>query len=122
MLIKRVEDCEQFEAGDKSLIREVLHPKNDDIKQGFSLAHAVVKPGGKTIPHKLKTRVEVYYILQGEGMMHIGDEKAKVRSGEAVYIPPDSVQWIENIGDKDLVFLCIVSPPWSQEDEEIIQK
>ncbi len=121
MLIKRVIDCPEFEAGDKSLIREVLHPKNDGVKQGFSLAHAVVKPGGKTIPHKLKTRVEVYYILNGEGIMHINDEEAYIKEGEAVYIPPDSTQWIENTGERDLVFLCVVSPPWSEEDEELVQ-
>ncbi len=33
------------------------------------------------------------------------------------YIPPDSVQWIENIGDSDLKFLCMVYPPWSEKDE-----
>ena len=52
--------------------------------------------------------------------MHIDKETAKVRSGQAVYIPPGSVQFIENTGRSDLDFLCIVDPAWRPEDEEIL--
>ncbi len=121
MLIKDVNRCQQFVAGDKSLIREVLHPKNDGIKSGFSLAHATVQKGGKTVPHRLKNSVEVYYIIQGRGVMHIDDEAEEIRENQAVFIPPGSVQWIENTGDEDLVFICVVSPPWSEEDEEVLE-
>ncbi len=121
MLVKDLKSCPQFVAGDRSLIREVLHPKNDGIESGFSLAHATVKKGGKTVPHRLKKSVEVYYILQGEGLMHINNEVKIVRENQAVFIPPNSLQWIENTGNKDLVFLCVVSPPWSEEDEEVLE-
>jgi mannose-6-phosphate isomerase-like protein (cupin superfamily) len=35
-----------------------------------------------------------------------------------IYIPPKGVQYIENTGDSDLEFLCIVDPPWFPEAEE----
>ena len=38
MLIKREHACAQFTANDGCRIRELLHPKNDDIAAGFSLA------------------------------------------------------------------------------------
>ena len=69
-------------------------------------------------PHKLKTS-EVYYILDGEGIMHIGEATARVMPGNAVYIPPDSKQFIHNPGTTDLKFICIVDPAWRQEDEFI---
>ncbi len=119
MLIRHVDDCEEFVAGDDSLLRELLHPDKSDIEIRYSLAHAKVGSGCRTRAHRLKT-AEVYYILQGHGKMHIDEEAAPVTAGCAVCIPPRSVQYIENTGADDLVFLCIVDPAWKQTDEEIL--
>jgi mannose-6-phosphate isomerase-like protein (cupin superfamily) len=52
--------------------------------------------------------------------MHIDDETEKVFPGQAVYIPPESRQFIHNSGNSDLKFLCIVDPAWRKEDEEVL--
>lgn len=119
MFIKNLNDCEEFTAGDGSLLRELLHPDKADISIRYSLAHAVVRPGHTTASHMLKTS-EVYYIIEGEGIMHINDESEKVHPGAAIYIPPHSRQYIQNSGKTDLIFLCIVDPAWRCEDEEIM--
>ncbi len=119
MLIRRLRDCEEFVAGDDSVLRELLHPDKADIRIRYSLAHARVKPGQKTRAHRLKT-AEVYYILDGQGRMHIDGQTAEVAADFAVYVPPGSIQHIENTGPGDLVFLCIVDPAWREEDEEVI--
>ena len=105
-------------AGDNTILRELLHPDKEDLKLRYSLAHAVLKPGETSQAHKLKTS-EVYYILEGRGTMYINDEAENVQSGQAVYIPPNSKQYIKNIGRTDLKFLCIVDPAWKKEDEEV---
>ena len=119
MLICRLRDCDEFIGGDDSILRELLHPAKAGIDIRYSLAQATVKPGEKTKPHRLKT-TEVYYLLQGHGRMHIGDEAADVAAQSVLYIPPHAVQWIENTGKVDLVFLCLVDPAWRREDEEIL--
>lgn len=119
MLIRCVNDCEEFIAGDDSILRELLHPDKSNVEIRYSLAHAKVGPGRRTKAHRLKT-TEVYYILQGHGRMHIDAEVAPVTAGCAVYIPSESVQYIENAGASDLIFLCIVDPAWRQADEEIL--
>ncbi len=119
MLIKDLQECELFIASDNSHLREILHPDKDDVQFRYSLAHAVIPPGETTLPHSLKT-TELYYILEGEGLMHIGDEAAHVRPGQAIYIPPHSKQFIQNPGSRDLKFLCIVDPAWRREDEEVL--
>ena len=63
---------------------------------------------------------EVYYILDGEGIMYIDEESEKVHAGQAVYIPPSAKQYIKNTGNSDLKFLCIVDPAWKPEDEEVV--
>ena len=119
MLIRNLKDCAEFISGDGCVLREILHPDKMDLKLGYSLAHAIVHPGDITLPHRLKTS-EVYYIIEGEGIMHIDDETAVVRAGATISIPPKAVQFIENSGKTDLVFLAIVDPAWRQEDEEIL--
>lgn len=119
MFIKDLQDCEEFIAGDNTILRELLHPNKADLQLRYSLAHARVKPGKTTYSHKLKTS-EVYYILEGEGIMFIGDESEKVFPGQAIYIPPNKIQCIKNSGNSDLIFLCIVDPAWRKEDEEVL--
>lgn len=120
MFIRHLSDCEEFIAGDRSLLRELLHPDKADLAIHYSLAHAIVKPGQTTTPHRLRT-AEVYYVLQGHGRMHIDAETADAFPGCAIYIPPHAIQFIENPGDSDLVFLCLVDPAWRGEDEEILE-
>ena len=119
MFIKDLKTCKEFIAGDNAILRELLHPDKAELKLRYSLAHAMLKTGETSYRHKLKTS-EIYYILEGEGLMHIDNESARVLPGRVVYIPPDAVQYIKNIGQTDLKFLCIVDPAWRKEDEEIM--
>ncbi len=120
MIIKSLKNTPVSKAGDLSFLREILHPDKESLDIGYSLAHAVVKPGEKTLPHRLKSS-EVYYFLEGRGLMHIDGERAEVEAGQAVYIPPRAVQFIENTGPNDLAFLCIVDPAWRAGDEVILK-
>lgn len=120
MFIRDLKDCPEFIAGDNTVLRELLHPAKADLAIRYSFAHAVVKPGTTSLAHRLKTS-EVYYIIEGEGIMHIDGESARVRPGQAIYIPPMATQYIHNPGRKDLVFICIVDPAWRKEDEEVLE-
>ena len=119
MYVKKLNDCDEFIAGDNSILRELLHPDKADLKIRYSLAYAIVPAGQKTTPHKLRTS-EVYYILNGEGLMHIGQESFNVTPQCAIYIPPGSAQFIENTGNTQLEFLCIVDPAWQESDENVL--
>lgn len=121
MIIKRLSDCRQFVGGDKTLLREIFHRNaNPEFKSRYSLAHAVVPAGGRSLRHRMKTD-EVYYILAGRGIMHVNDQAGEVTADDAVYIPGGAEQWIENIGDVDLCFLCIVDPAWNTLDEILLE-
>ncbi len=119
MIIKSLEDAAAIRAGDTSVLRELLHPAKEPLDIGCSLAHAEVGPGEKTLPHRLKS-AEVYYVLDGRGLMHVGNEQAEIGAAQAVYIPPGEIQFIENRGPGRLAFLCIVDPAWTGKDEEVL--
>jgi mannose-6-phosphate isomerase-like protein (cupin superfamily) len=118
MLVKHLKDCHEFTAGDGSVLRELLHPEKADLQIRYSLARAKVPAGQTTKLHKLKMS-EVYYIIEGQGLMYIDDESCEVGPECAIYIPPESKQYIENTGNSDLKFLCITDPAWRKEDEEV---
>jgi len=118
MLIQKLNNCPEFTAGDGTLLRELLHPDKQPIDLRYSLAQAIVAPGQTSLAHSLTTS-EVYYILSGEGEMHIGEEVQRVEPGDAIYIPPKARQFIHNPGNSPLVFVCIVDPAWRKEDETI---
>lgn len=120
MKIKKLKRCLQFTAGDNSQLREIINPRKDKYRLNYSLAYARVKKGMKTLRHRLKYS-EVYYILKGKGMMYINKEKKIVNTNDTIYIPPNSVQCIKNIGNCDLKFLCIVDPAWEPNCEEVIE-
>ena len=120
MLIMDLKDCEEIIAGDGTLLRELLHPAKANLDLRYSLAHASIPSGESSKPHKLRIS-EVYYILEGEGEMFIDNESGTVMVGQAVYIPPNTTQYILNTGKSELRFLCIVDPAWRSQDEEIIQ-
>lgn len=126
MLVISLKDCGEIIAGDGSILRELLNPrarpgterrKKEALPIHYSLAHAKVMPGQTTKPHRLKAS-EVYYILEGQGMMTINNDSLKVKPDSLIYIPPHSKQYIKNTGTSILKFLCIVDPPWIPENEE----
>lgn len=118
MLIVKVAECPEFVAGDETLLREVLHPAVHGAPIRYSIAQARIRPRGRSLPHRL-TGSEVYYFLLGRGRMYIDDEYSEVEAGQIVYVPPGAIQFVENLGDGDLVFLCIVDPAWRAEDEDV---
>jgi mannose-6-phosphate isomerase-like protein (cupin superfamily) len=118
-IVKNVNDCQHFKAGDNTLLCELLHPGREEVDIPYSIAHAVLESGCTSLPHRLKKSSEVYFILEGKGKMHIESESIEVGPGQAIVIPPGSWQHISNIGTSELKFLCIVHPMWTEDDEEI---
>ena len=119
MLVKDIRDCSYFTAKDDSILCELLHPLREEgeIALRCSIAHARLPRGMSTLPHKLQESAEVYYILEGEGVLHVDRESTEVKPGRAVYVPPGAVQYLENTGDGELSFLCIVDPMWTAEQD-----
>jgi len=103
---------------DGSLIRELMHP---DVhgNRAQSLAEATVRPGQTTRIHRHGRAEEIYYILAGEGLMVVDNEKQTVRAGDAIHIPPGAWHSMTNTGAVDLVFLCCCSPAYHDEDTEL---
>jgi hypothetical protein len=71
MIIKDLANCRYFQAADNTSVCELLHPSREELDLPYSFAHAILQPGAASLPHRLKTSTEVYFILEGVGEMHI---------------------------------------------------
>lgn len=89
---------------------------NSQADPHLSIARARVKPGESTKLHRLRETAERYYILEGKGLVEIGNLKPQVvGAGDIVLIPPLCPQRITNSGSTDLIFLAICTPRFSEE-------
>lgn len=120
MKIIESRDKPDITAADLTPIKELLSPVRDNVSVHYSVAVARLSKGQKNLSHRLKTSSELFIIIEGHGIVHVEDEAAEVSAGALVYVPPGALQWTENTGDTDLVFYCIVDPPWKPDDEVVI--
>ena len=55
------------------------------------------------------------------GKLKIDGNMFNLKINDSAYVPPNSKQFIENIGSNKLRFLCIVEPAWKADDDEILE-
>lgn len=93
----------------------ILEMANDAGDPDVSIARARVLPGVTTEWHGVRDIDERYVIVSGKGRVEVGDLPPSVVSeGDVVRIPANTPQRITNVGDVDLVFLCVCTPRFVQ--------
>ena len=123
MIIKNIKEQDFFTVQDNTKLTELFPSQNNTPNSlPYSLAYAELLGYKKSSPHRLQTSVELYIIVKGKGIMHINDEQQQVTKDQVVYIPKNSIQYIENTTKYPLGFYCIVSPPYQQKDDHLIEK
>ena len=104
----------KIQTEENCLIQELL---NDKTHGECSIAEARVEVGESTQLHALKNTIERYVILHGEGIVEIGhDFSDKVKNYDVVSIPVNTAQKITNTGKEPLIFLCICTPRFEQQN------
>ena len=62
---------------------------------------AVIQSGGEQRIHSHRPE-QVYFILEGNGLMTVGDEMQRVGPGDCVFIPSGQPHGLKNDGDETL--------------------
>ena len=117
--IRKLGHGEEFFTPEGCYITELSNIADDP---DVSIARARVEPGMTTRWHRLRGTAERYVILNGEGLVEVGNQPPQeVTAGDVVLIPPMCRQRITNIGREDLIFLAICTPRFSQEAYEDVE-
>lgn len=74
----------------------------------LTLGIATVHPNDALLPHH-HAPSEIYFLIEGEAIVTLGNEERAVRAGDAVFIPGDTRHGIANKSPSDLVFLYAFS-------------
>ncbi len=120
MDVRNVEQVPAFITKDGSEIRELLAYRNSCIRLQ-SLAEARLAPGAATMPHFHRQTEEIYFILEGHGIMRVGDEERPIWPGDAIAIPPGTVHQIRASAHDGLRFLCCCTPPYEHDDTVLVE-
>jgi len=115
MQIQNLNAQTPFTTADGSTIRSILDLTNAPVANQ-SLAEASLLPCGKTDRHYHKLAEEIYFILEGDGLMEIDGKEQAVGPNDAILIPPSAWHQITNTGTEALRFLCCCAPPYAHED------
>jgi quercetin dioxygenase-like cupin family protein len=71
---------------------------------------SMYQPKAYVAKHSHKVQEQVYHVLEGEGLMTVGDEEHVVRKHDFIFLPPGVEHAIENTGTSDLIFIVVTSP------------
>jgi mannose-6-phosphate isomerase-like protein (cupin superfamily) len=88
----------------------------------FCLGYVVLEPNGGQVPWHNQEQEEVYFVIEGDGEMCLGEERQPVTSGQAVYIPSGVFHQMTNVGSTPLTMMYCYGPAgdvahWRQELE-----
>lgn len=110
-IILKQDLSKEFATPERCFIFESLNASNDCL----SVARARVEPGVTTRWHCVEGTEERYIIAEGRARVEVGNLKPEeLGPGDVVLIPAGMRQRITNIGDGDLIFYCVCTPPFEQ--------
>ena len=74
-------------------------------------------PNAYVAEHKHKVQEQVYYVLEGEGVLTLDEENHLMRPHDYVYVPSGVRHSFTNTGLTGLVFMVVTSPA---DDEQAV--
>ena len=69
------------------------------------------EPGQEHAPHVHEGQDKLYFILEGAGVVHIGEQAEILSAGDAAYAPSGVPHSIRNPGPDRLVTTVVLAPP-----------
>ena len=89
----------------------------DSKKQTITLVE--MEPGGRQRLHAHEPE-QMYFILEGAGVMIINAEQGPVQAGDCIFIPSFARHGLENPGPTALRYLSAASPSFTREECQML--
>lgn len=95
--------------------------------ENFSMGLVVLDPEGGQVPWHNQEQEEIYFILEGDGEICLGEERSSISEGQAVFIPPRVFHQLTNTGSKPMKMMYCYGPAgdvahWRQELDGTLPK
>jgi mannose-6-phosphate isomerase-like protein (cupin superfamily) len=94
----------------------LIDSENSPSKR-LTMGYTTIYPTGTTTGHAHEDREEVYFVISGEGIMVIGEEKFTIKPGDGLYVPPGVFHTTIQKGNQPLTVLWVTGRV-DEEDKE----
>jgi len=115
-------NVQQIDAFSNVSLKKLISPVREQERGNVfpmteDLSYVVIDRGTRTPPHILSGTTEAIYIVSGTTRVHANGTRVDAAAGQAVFIPKDTVQSIENTGDSPLVYISLLDPYYTEKAE-----
>lgn len=112
---------EPYRTLDGSLIQELVRPEIQGARN-LSVALATVAGGQSTLAHIHGLSEEVYYVLEGAGVLYLDAVAREIGPGEAHLIPAGVEHKVVAVGPGHLRILCLCAPAYQHDDTTLTER
>lgn len=91
-------------------LSKVLVGENTAGARDLDFRISTYEPAAYVQTHVHEAKQQIYYFLEGEGLLEFGGEKKIVRPQQFIFIPPRVAHGLHNTGLDNLVFMVITTP------------
>lgn len=81
--------------------------KDNRTLNNFVLSSTKLYRGQSTRGHNHPGQEEIYFFVQGTGIMQVDEERYRVNAGDIVLVPDGAFHRVINDGEMHLVFNCV---------------
>ncbi|MCW4014719.1 MAG: cupin domain-containing protein [Candidatus Bathyarchaeota archaeon] len=81
--------------------------KPDDMKSFTNFARLTINPGKSNNLHTHEGIEQVYFVLQGEGTVQVGEKQKPAKAGDVIFLPADIQHGFFNTGTKQVILLLV---------------
>lgn len=107
--VVRKDERQKLTFRDSHMTYELLSP---DLNRQMEMFMGELEPGAVTCPEPLAhPGEEVIYVMKGSMWIKVGDDEYTLEEGDTIYYFGTIPHQIENVGDKNLVFISTITPP-----------
>lgn len=92
-----------------ALSKALVHPDTTGSRQ-LDYRISTYAPMAHVARHQHQVQEQIYHVLEGEGLMEIGNEKRVVRKHDVIFLPPGVPHSIQNSGLGNLTFIVVTTP------------
>jgi len=89
----------------KGYSKKILFTEEDLKSKGIALDIVKSKSGEIVQPHYHKKRKEIFYVLKGNAILWVGNDKSRRKPGDIILCEPGEMHGVINDTDEEFIWL-----------------
>ena len=109
-VIKKLGDYPVFRISPQDTNRLAIIFDSSNSENSLTVCLEIFEPGGATPPHRHNFAVEMFFIIQGEGLAICDGKETALKTGDSILMPKAGTHYIKNTSNRRLYALCMMVP------------